>query len=371
VLTPHGFEADRGVVVDGERIRSVVAAVDCPPELEQIELLGDLVPGFVDLQVNGGGGLMFNDSPTVAGIETIGRAHRRFGTTGFLPTLISDDLTVVDRAMRAVEAAIEQAVPGVLGIHIEGPFLNAAKRGIHDASKLRMLDSPALELLGSLRRGVTLVTLAPELVAPGMVRELTSRGVVVAAGHSAASFEQVAASAAEGLTGFTHIYNAMSPLTARAPGVVGAALDLHNTWVGAICDGHHVHPAALRVAFAAKGPDRFVLVSDAMPPVGSVLSEFLLGGRRILVAEGRCAAEDGTLAGSTLDMAAAVRNAREMLGIDLAAAVRLATRSPAIALRVAPMLGEIRAGLRADFVLLDAAAQVVSTWIGGVKSRAQ
>ncbi len=370
VLTPQGFESDRCVVVEGAEIRAVVPAGECPSGLEQLELLGDLVPGFVDLQVNGGGGLLFNDSPTVAGIEAIGRAHRRFGTTAFLPTLISDDLAVVERAMRAVEQAIERGVPGVLGIHIEGPFLNAAKRGIHDAGKLRTLDANALELLTSLRRGVTLVTLAPELAPPGAVQSLTQHGVVVAAGHTAASYEQMAASLVEGLAGFTHLYNAMSPLMARAPGAVGAALDAPQAWVGVICDGHHVHPAAMRVALAAKGPDRFVLVTDAMPPVGSVLSEFMLGGRRILVEQGRCAAVDGTLAGSTLDMATAVRNAMHYLSIDLATSVRLASRSPALALRLERSLGEIRAGLRADFVLLDAEARVVSTWIGGAALRA-
>jgi N-acetylglucosamine-6-phosphate deacetylase len=366
VLTPAGFEHDRFVLVEGEHIKAIARSADCPIDLPRVELSGDLVPGFVDLQVNGGGGVLFNDEPTVAGIEAIGIAHRQFGTTGFLPTLISDDLPVIERALGAVQTAIERGVPGILGIHIEGPFLNATKCGIHDPNKLRSWDATAVDLLCSLRGGVTLVTLAPEIAPTGVIRELTRRGVIVSAGHTAATFEQIAAGVAEGLTGLTHLYNAMSPLTARAPGAVGAALDLRDTWAGVICDGHHVHPAALRIAYAAKGPEQFILVTDAMPPVGSALSEFRLGGRRILVAEGRCAAEDGTLAGSVLDMASAVRNARTILGIDMATAIRLASRAPARALRLEGVQGDIRVGLRADFALLDKTDRVVNTWIGGV-----
>jgi N-acetylglucosamine-6-phosphate deacetylase len=365
VLTPDGAMADLAVVVEGGRIRAVQARAELAAGIAQRELLGTLAPGFIDLQVNGGGGVLFNDAPNVAGIEAIGRAHRRFGTTGFLPTLISDDLSVVERGLRAVEAAIERGVPGVLGIHVEGPFLNASKKGIHDAAKMRLLDAAAVELLCSLERGATLVTLAPELAPAGVIRELTSRGVVVAAGHTAATYEDVARAHAEGLRGFTHIFNAMSPLAARAPGVVGAALDLADTWCGAICDGHHVHDAALRIAYRAKGADGFVLVTDAMPTVGSVASEFLLGGRRILANDGRLTGEDGTLAGSNLDMASAVRNAMRALGIDLAAAVRLASGNPARAVQVHDRTGAIAAGLQADFVLLDAANQVRSTWIAG------
>jgi N-acetylglucosamine-6-phosphate deacetylase len=371
VLMPAGFVAERCVVVEGGTIARVVPLAACPANATRRDLLGDLVPGFIDLQVNGGGGVLFNDAPSVAGIEAIGRAHRRFGTTGFLPTLISDDIAVVERGLRAVEAAIERGIPGVLGIHVEGPFLNASKKGIHDASKMRVLDAAAIELLTSSKRGVTLVTLAPELAPPGAVRALTSRGVLVAAGHTAASYEELSASIREGLRGFTHLYNAMSPLAARAPGAVGAALDHASTWVGAICDGHHVHEAALRIAYRAKGAERFVLVTDAMPTVGSVLKEFILGGRRILAKDGRCAAEDGTLAGSDLDMASAVRHAMRALGVDLATAVRMASAAPASAIGLTGQVGAIEAGLRADFVLLDHAQQVISTWIGGEELRSQ
>jgi N-acetylglucosamine-6-phosphate deacetylase len=365
VLTPSGLENDVCVLIDGEAISAVMPSADCPPDVLRRDLNGTLLPGFIDLQVNGGGGVLFNDEPSVDGIAAIAAAHRKFGTTGLLPTLISDDLEVVRRAIGAVADAIGHGVPGVLGIHIEGPFLNVAKKGIHDSAKFRTLDDDAITLLSSLRRGRTLVTLAPELAPAGAVRTLVERGVVVAAGHTQASYKDVQRSFAEGLSGFTHLYNAMTQLGSRAPGVVGAALESRMSWCGLIVDGHHVHPAALRVALAAKGADRLVLVTDAMPTVGSDRKHFWLGGQRIVAEDGRCTAADGTLAGSDLDMAQAVRNAVRLLGVDLATAARMASKAPASAMGMAGERGSICAGLRADLVLIDADGKVLETWIGG------
>lgn len=370
VLTPNGFESGRAVLLEAGKIVGLVPLDRCPSGLRKRELDGDLAPGFVDLQVNGGGGVLFNDEPSVKGIEAIARAHRRFGTTGLLPTLISDDSGVIARAIAAVEEAIERRVPGILGIHIEGPFLNPARKGIHDAAKLRLLDDYGIDLLSSLRRGRTMVTLAPELAPPGAVRTLARRGVVVAAGHTAATFEQTAAALAEGLAGFTHLYNAMSQLESRAPGAVGAALADAQSWCGIIADGHHVHPAALRVALNAKGPEKLALVTDAMPTVGSDLKEFRLGGRRIVAENGRCTDKAGTLAGSDLDMASAVRNAEAMMGVDLATALGMASRSPARAIGLAGTCGTMEVGANADLVLIDENRNVVQTWIGGRDERA-
>jgi len=364
LLTPDGFETERCLLIEDGLIVDVVPLENCSsPEFHP----GDLVPGFIDLQVNGGGGVLFNDEPTVEGIAAIGRAHRVFGTTGFLPTLISDDLDVIDRGMRAVETAIQKGIPGVLGIHIEGPFINVEKRGIHDAGKIRKIDDAAVELLGSLKSGVTLVTLAPELDPPGMIEQLRERGVTVAAGHTAASYEDTREALHSGVTGFTHLYNAMTQLRARAPGAVGAALESEQAWCGIIADGFHVHPAALRVALRAKGADKLVLVTDAMPTVGSDQTTFTLGGRTIHVENGRIAAEDGTLAGSNLNMAEAVGNAVRMLQIDLATAVRMASLNPARALRLEGTTGAIRPGLRADLALLDSEGRTVRTWIAGAE----
>lgn len=327
-----------------------------------------LLPGFIDSQVNGGGGVLFNDDPSVDSIVEIGRAHRRFGTTGFLPTLISDDLHVVSRAVHAVQAAIEMGVPGVLGIHIEGPFLNVERKGVHDATKLRWLDEDALGLLTSLKGGRTLVTLAPERTTPQMIRKLSEAGVIVSAGHTNATYEQIKAALAHGLTGFTHLFNAMSQLTGREPGTVGAALDHADSWCGIIVDGHHVDPVVLRIAMRSKRRDRFMLVSDAMPSVGAPNKSFKLQGRPISVADNMCVDEDGRLAGSDIDMASAVRNAPEMLQIELPDAARMASRYPAEFLGLGRELGRIEPGYRANLVLVDAAVNVIETWIDGKTS---
>ena len=226
ILTDAGLVEDKVVLIEGDRIRDVVAR-DARWSADREHDLGGrlLTPGFIDTQVNGGGGVLFNDDPSVESIIEIGRAHRRFGTVGFLPTLISDDLHVVSDAIHAVQAAIERGVPGVLGIHIEGPYLNAERKGVHDASKLRWLDEDALGLLTSLKGGKTLVTLAPERTTPHLIQKLTKAGVIVSAGHTNATYEQVKEALAHGLSGFTHLFNAMSQLTSREPGVVGAALD--------------------------------------------------------------------------------------------------------------------------------------------------
>jgi N-acetylglucosamine-6-phosphate deacetylase len=365
VLTQEGFRAGRCVVIEDGRIAAVLPAGDCPPGVPKRVLEGDLLPGFIDLQVNGGGGVLFNDHPTVEGIAAIGAAHRRFGTTGFLPTLISDDFGVIARAIHAVDAAMEKGVPGVLGIHIEGPFLNPAKKGVHDASKFKRLDADGIELLASLRRGRTLVTLAPELAPPGTISALVEAGVIVAAGHTAASWQDMQAALAEGLSGFTHLFNAMTQLGSREPGAVGAALDGRDSWCGIIADGHHVHPASLRIALAAIGPERLALVTDAMPTVGWDRKSFQLGGVRIMAQGGRLTAPDGTLAGSSLDMAAAVRNAQSLMGVDQATAVRMASTVPAAVLGLSGERGAILPGLSADVVLVDGEGQVVESWIGG------
>jgi len=367
VLTPDGVVDGRALLIDGGTIVGLVDRAEIPAGAIVEDLAGGLlVPGFIDTQVNGGGGVLFNDAPTVETIAAIGAAHRAFGTTGFLPTLISDDLDVVDAAMRATEQAIEAGVPGVLGVHIEGPFLNEQRKGIHDADKFRVLDEAAIRLLSSLKRGKTLVTLAPEMTTPDMVRRLAQAGVVVAAGHTNAAYETVKAALDAGLTGFTHLFNAMSPLTSRAPGAVGAALESQEAWCGVIVDGRHVDPATLRIALRTRPLDRFMLVTDAMPTVGMSDKRFDLQGRQITVQDGVCVGPDGTLAGSDLDMIGAVRNAVSMLGLSLEDAVMTASAAPAAFLGLSATRGTIAPGKAADLVLLDGERNVVRTWIDGV-----
>lgn len=369
ILTPSGVVEGKALAIRDGRILAILDAADLPLGARRHDLgSGLLVPGFIDTQVNGGGGVLFNDDTSVEAIAAIGAAHRTYGTTGFLPTLISDDLSVVDAAMRAVEQAIEAEVPGVLGIHIEGPFLATRRKGIHDAGKFRILDDEAIDLLSSLRLGKTLVTLAPETTTPQMIRRLIQAGVIVAAGHTDADYAVVRQALDAGLTGFTHLFNAMSPLTSREPGVVGAALESKTAWCGLIVDGRHVDPVTLRLALTTRPLDRFMLVTDAMPTVGLADKSFVLQGRFIRVENGVCVDAEGTLAGCDLDMVSAVRNAITMLDLSLEDAVAIASRTPAAFLGLADERGAIVPGMAADLVLLSDALEVEETWINGVLS---
>ena len=367
VLLDDGWVEDRAVLIDGERIVAVVDAGDeRVGRAHRHDLRGAmLLPGFIDCQVNGGGGVLFNDDPSVATIEAIGRAHRRFGTTAFLPTLISDDLSVIRRAIDAVREAMRIGIPGVIGVHIEGPYISAARKGAHDAAKFRDLDERGVALLSSLGTGRTLVTLAPEMATPGTIRSLAASGVVICAGHTDATFDQALNAFHMGVSGVTHLFNAMSPMTHREPGTVGAALHDPDCFCGLIVDGRHVHPAVLRIALAAKAIDRFMLVTDAMPNVGSGRDEFMLQGRRIEVREGVCVDENGTLAGSAIDMATAVRNATQLLDLPIETAVRMATAHPARFLRLDREIGRIAPGYRANLVVADDGMNVRGTWIDG------
>src|SRR5256885_9727874 len=266
VVLPTEVRSDLSVVIDDGRIAAI--GEDAPDNAEQVDLDGQLLlPGLIDVQINGGGGRLFTDDPSVESIAVMAAANRRFGTTGFLPTLISDDFSVIERALAAMDEAIESGVPGVLGIHIEGPFLSRTRRGIHLASMLQPFDDRFIEVLCSAHNGRTLVTLAPECITPQQIARLVEAGVIVSAGPSDADYETLRAAIDAGMSGFTHLFNAMSQLTSRAPGMVGAALEDRETYAGIIVDGHHLHPATFRVGLQAKGTDRLMLVTDAMPTV--------------------------------------------------------------------------------------------------------
>jgi N-acetylglucosamine-6-phosphate deacetylase len=353
------------VVIERERIAAVVRAEDLPAEIERETIEGVLAPGFIDVQVNGGGGVLFNETPTVDAIRAIGAAHRRYGTTGYLPTFITDEREKMYAAIEAAREALDARVPGSLGLHLEGPFINPERKGVHEPKFMRLPDDEDIRRIASLTSGRTLVTLAPEKVPLESVRRLAEAGVIVSAGHTAAPYATVTEAFRNGLTGFTHLFNAMPPLAGREPGPVGAALDDRDSWCGLIVDGWHVDDASLRIAIAAKGTDRSMLVTDAMSSVGSDLEAFDLLGKTIHRANGRLTTVDGTLAGSDLDMASAVRNTVERLGVSLPDALRMASHVPAAFLRLDHELGRIAAGYRASLVLLDETLHVQRTWIDG------
>ncbi len=368
VLAGENFRDDVAVLIEDGRISAVVASDDpaVAAAEAQVDLGGGwLLPGFIDAQVNGGGGALFNNQTDVDALRTMVAGHRRYGTTGMLPTLISDDAEVMARALQATREAIAAKVPGVLGIHLEGPYIAPARKGTHDAGKFRVPDADEVRMATSLDNGVTLITLAPERVPQETIRQMVANGAIVAAGHTAGTYDEIRVGLDAGITGFTHLYNAMSPLQGRDPGTVGAALEDAHSWCGVIVDGVHVHPASLRVALAAKPRGKVFLVTDAMPMVGSDNPAFELYGEVITAVDGVVRNAAGALAGSALDMITAVRNTVGLLGLPLAEAARMASTYPAQFLGLADRYGQIAAGYQADFVLLDSDLQVQATWIAG------
>jgi N-acetylglucosamine-6-phosphate deacetylase len=370
VAADHVFDGvalhgDCAVVVDGGDIAQLVARSEVPENIPVHDVAAGawLAPGFIDVQVNGGGDVLFNDEPTPAGIAAIAAAHRRFGTTGFLPTLISDTREKMRAARAAVDAAM-RSNPSVLGIHFEGPFLSPERPGVHDPAMLRRPDAGDLEWLTGPRDGVVLVTLAPEVLPERFIAALAQAGVTASLGHSMATYAETGAALAAGLTGFTHLFNAMRPLASREPGPIAAALECETCWFGMIVDGVHVDPAMLRLAL--RGRARPMLVTDAMPPVGGRRDTFMLAGQEIKAGGGCCTRADGALAGTALDMATAVRNSVNLLGMPLTDALRAAAAEPARFLGLAHRLGRLAPGCRADMVALEPNdVHIVETWVAG------
>jgi len=326
-----------------------------------------LAPGFIDIQVNGGGGVLLNDEPTEAGVRRIVEAHRKGGTTGCLPTLITDRSEIIEGLAAVAQACLK--IPGVLGFHLEGPALNRSRKGIHPEGEIRVPDRRDLAAIKSFgERGRSVVTLAPECLPASMIDELIAAGLRVAAGHSDASAAEIGQAADRGISGVTHLFNAMSQLNVREPGLVGAALLDERLFAGIICDGIHVDRAGLRIAFRCKGRDRLMLVTDAMPLVGTSDRQFTLQGREITLHGNRLTGPDGTLAGAHLTMIEAVRNAVSLLEIALVDALIMASRTPATFLGLESELGRIAPGYRADLVAFHANFDVVGTWIDGVGS---
>ena len=353
------------VVIEGQQIVGVAARRGLPDDLPVKDLSEGvwLAPGFIDVQVNGGGDRLFNNDTTPEAIAAIAAAHRRSGTTSFLPTLISD----TDEKMRAAIAAVQSAMkasPGVLGIHLEGPFLSREKPGIHSLEMIRAADAHHLEMLTSLKGGTTVVTCAPECVSPTFISELANAGVKVSLGHSMATYEETRQAIADGLSGFTHLFNAMRPLASREPGPIAAALEAAGCWYGLIVDGEHVSIPMLKIALRGAGSP--MLVTDAMPPVGGKKSSFKLYGSEITVENGRCATKDGRLAGSAIDMATAVWNCVRHLDVTLTEALTYASHSPARFLGLGDQLGRIAPGFRADLVAFEPdEVHVTGTWLAG------
>jgi len=360
---------NKALLAEAGRVRSIACPDRLPAGIRREELAGGvLAPGYVDLQANGGGGRMFNDRPGVATLRIMGEAHGRVGATTILPTLITDRPEAAGQAVDAVAQAIALDVPGIAGLHLEGPHLDPACRGAHDAGLIReMTDMDEAELAAAAGRLATLmVTFAPAAVGLDRVARLAAAGVLLSLGHAACSHADAEAAVRAGARCVTHVFNAMSQLGSREPGLVGAALDFGELDAGLIADLVHVHPATLRTALNAKrGPGELFAVTDSMAAVGSDVAEFRLNGRRVLRRDGRLTLSDGTLAGADLDMTGAVRNLVS-LGLSPARALAMATSIPA---RVAGLTGagRLAPGQAADMVHLDPAYRLKAVWRRGMR----
>jgi N-acetylglucosamine-6-phosphate deacetylase len=358
------FLLDHAVVVEGERIAAIVPYAERPQGAARDLAGGLLAPGYIDVQVNGGGGVLFNEDPTPEAIARIAAAHRKHGTVGLLPTLVTDAPQVMTAAIAATREA-RRRTPATLGLHLEGPFIDPRRRGAHERKYIRDIAPGEIKTIVEADCGAVMLTLAPNRIGAESIAELARRGVLVSLGHSEASYEEARAAIRAGARAFTHLFNAMSPSVGREPGMVGAALDLADAFVGIIADGHHVHEANLRIALAAKRRDRFMLITDAMPPAAGGADHFDLQGRRVTRADGCLRLDDGTLAGSVLTMDEAVRYVVNVVEVDLGDALAMASRVPATFLRRDNELGRIAPGHLASLVHLDDELRVLETWIEG------
>lgn len=361
-------ESSALVIRDGS-VDAIVADDAIPAGLRVVEAEGGLLaPGFVDVQVNGGGGVMFNDRPDAETIRTICRAHAPFGTTALLPTLITDTPEITAQAIAAGAEAARQNIPGFLGLHLEGPHLSISRKGAHDPALIRpMSDADKAALIAARKQmPVLLTTVAPETVPAWRIAALAAAGVVVSLGHSDASSALAATAAEAGASMVTHLFNAMSQIGNREPGLVGAALDTGALSCGLIADGIHVDPATIGIALRAKRrPGRIFLVTDAMATIGTDMTSFTLNGRTIRRENGRLTLEDGTLAGADLDMISAVRFMHRTLGVELGEALRMASLYPAESIGQGTRHGRLAPGSRADIVHLSDALDIESVWISG------
>lgn len=345
----------------------VISAIDQNISDVDVKATGLVVPGYIDLQINGGGGVLFNDSPSVDNLKVIMSAHAKFGTTAMMPTLITDKIEVMAQAADSMSEAISNKVPGIIGIHFEGPHLSLAKKGTHCAELIRPISEDEWKVLSRKDIGQVIVTLAPETVMPEDITRMVKLGIKVCLGHTNADFAAAQLAVDAGATGFTHLFNAMSPLQGREPGVVGCALLNDNTQCGLIVDGHHVDYASCQLAIKAKPAGGVFLVTDAMPPVGTEQTEFPLYDRTVYVENGKLTSSTGELAGSSLDMATAVKNTHQGLKIPLGESLRMASLYPAQYLYRDQKIdrGELKVGMQADMVVLNEDLSVLETWIGG------
>ncbi|ARN75102.1 N-acetylglucosamine-6-phosphate deacetylase [Oceanicoccus sagamiensis] len=360
--------SEQAIVLNGSVVEAIVPIAEADTSLPHIQLDGGIVaPGFIDLQVNGGGGVLLNNATQPETLLTMLNAHRSKGVTAILPTLVSDTLATLDQGIDAARTLIKAATPGILGIHIEGPFFNPERRGVHSKEQIRPLTAADIDWLCSNADIPMMLTLAPEQTQPGQIKTLTEAGIVVCAGHTNATGSEVEAALAEGLQGFTHLFNAMRPMASREPGVVGTALADKPSYCGIIVDGHHVHANSVLVAHKAKAAGKLYLVSDAMATIGSPEKTFELYGETIYEQDGCLKNSEGKLAGSAIGLMDAVRISHREVGLELEECLRMASLYPAQFFNLEQSCGRIKPGYAANLVHFTDALTVCSTWLEGAR----
>ncbi len=359
VLTEHA------VIIENDLIHSVVPVAELPKDIEVKDLNGtNLSPGFIDLQLNGCGGVMLNDDITAETMHIMHKANLKSGCTSFLPTLITSSNEDMCSAISAARDYQNQYQNHSLGLHLEGPYLNVAKKGIHNVNFIRSSDEEMINLICTNADVIAKVTLAPELNNPEHIRRLKAAGIVVSIGHTNATYKEARKGFEAGVSFATHLFNAMTPMVGREPGVVGAIYDTPDVYAGIIADGFHVDYANIRIAHKIKG-DKLVLVTDATAPAGANMDHFIFVGKKVYYREGKCVDENGTLGGSALTMIEAVKNTVEHAGIALEEALRMATLYPASAIGVEDRLGRIRTGMVANLTIFDRDFNVKATVVNG------
>ncbi|MET3647465.1 N-acetylglucosamine-6-phosphate deacetylase [Phyllobacterium ifriqiyense] len=369
IFDGENWHENAALVVEHGTVKSIEATSALTADIRRVEMNGGkLVPGFIDVQVNGGGGVLLNDGPSIDAIRTICDAHFAFGTTALLPTLITDTPETTAAAIAASKAAAQDKVAGFIGLHLEGPHLSVSHKGTHDPKLIRpMDDADLIAIIEAVQEiPVLLTTVAPETVPPEKIKAMVDAGVIVSLGHSGASYEMAIAAREAGASMVTHLFNAMSQLGHRSPGVVGATLQSGELSAGLIADGFHVDKASMSIALRAKqGPAKIFLVTDAMSTIGTDITSFTLNGRTITRAGGRLTLEDGTLAGADLDMISAVRFVHQQLGLTLDESLRMASLYPAQSIRIDHTHGRLLPGYEANIVHLTENLDVDHVWIGG------
>ena len=365
IFSDHKLLDNKALLIDGENIIGIVAKNDIPNNIKIQQLNGGILsPGFIDLQVNGGGGKLFNNSPEKESLDEIIKAHQHFGTTSIMPTVISDSLNVLQRCTSTISNEINNN-KSLLGVHIEGPFFNVKYRGVHQKQYINTINNDYLNLFESLQGFPVMLTLAPECISIKQLKHLKSLGFKILAGHTDASYDQLEEAIKYGLDGFTHLFNAMGQISAREPGVVGSALNFNNTAASIIVDLHHVHPSLIEMSYKQKPKGKLFFVSDSMATINHGEPSFELYDEVVSESDGRLINSEGKLAGSSITQIDAIKNAYTSCNITLSDAIAMATSYPAEYLGVSDYLGSLKANYRADLAHFDIDFNVKNVWVAG------